>query len=170
MTQKTRHATGRVVFSQTVGRQNVGKSRVTRRREPIFLPREPALRWIGVARIKLIRDWRLERLVMSGERSVLQTFWYVNPAQAVFMQNERRITRNCIEAFGAYLRLEVGRFSFHKAGNVYAGPFFRVPPHQFFPFAPWMSIRPRTGAVIYDASIARPCEAPAMTEIIFGFA
>src|SRR6266581_1725271 len=86
------------------------------------------------------------------------------------MQNERRITGNCIEAFGAYLRLEVGRFSFHKAGNVYAGPFFRVPPHQFFPFAPWMSVWPRTGAVIYDASIARPCEAPAMTEIIFGFA
>src|SRR6266480_4136453 len=103
MTQKTRHATGRVVFSQTVGRQNVWKSRVTRRREPIFLTREPALRWIGVARIKLIRDWRLERLVMSGERSVLQTFWYVNPAQAVFMQNEWRIARNCIEAFGAYL-------------------------------------------------------------------
>src|SRR5207244_11173732 len=107
MTQKPRQATGRVVFRQTVGRQNVGKSRVTRRREPIFLTREPALRWIGVARIKLIRDWRLERLVMSGERSVLQTFWHVDPAQAILVQNKRRITGNCIEAFGAYLRLEV---------------------------------------------------------------
>src|SRR6266853_1273028 len=86
------------------------------------------------------------------------------------MQNKRRITRNCIESFCAYLRLVVGSFSFHKARNVYAGPFFRVPPHQFFPFAPWMSVRPRTGAVIDDAAIARPREAPAMTEIIFGFA
>src|SRR6266480_147014 len=80
MTKKTRHAAGRVVFSQAVGRQNVGKSRVTRRREPIFLTRKPALRWIGVARIKFIRDRRFERLVMSGERSVLQTFWHVQPA------------------------------------------------------------------------------------------
>src|SRR5712675_751984 len=86
------------------------------------------------------------------------------------MQNERRVTGNCIESFGAYLRLVVGRFSFHKTGNVYAGPFFRVPPHQFFPFAPWMTVRPRTGPVIDDAPIARPREAPAVTEIIFGFA
>src|SRR5258707_961291 len=86
------------------------------------------------------------------------------------MQNKWRVTGNCIEAFGAYLRLVVGRFSFHKTGNVYAGPFFRVPPHQFFPFAPWMTVRPRTGPVIDDAPIARPREAPSMTEIIFGFA
>src|SRR5712671_1807506 len=86
------------------------------------------------------------------------------------MQNKWRVTGNCIESFGAYLRLVVGRFSFHKTGNVYAGPFFRVPPHQFFPFAPWMTVRPRTGPVIDDAPIARPREAPAVTKVIFRFA
>src|SRR5918996_920886 len=51
-------------------------------------------------------------------------------------------------------RLVVGRFSFYKTGNVYARPFCRVPPHQFFPFAPGMTVWPRTGAVIDDAAIA----------------
>src|SRR6476659_2388021 len=86
------------------------------------------------------------------------------------MKNNRSVTRNCLESFCSYLRLKVGSFSFHNTGNVYAGPFFRVPPHQLFPFAPWMTVRPRTGAVIDDAPIARPREAPSMTEIIFGFA
>src|SRR4030095_13905033 len=86
------------------------------------------------------------------------------------MQNDRRVTGNCIESFCAYLRLVVGRFSFYKPGNVYAGPFFRVPPHQFFPFAPWMTVRPRTSTVIDDPAIARPREAPSVTKIIFGFA
>ena len=104
---------------------------------------------------------------MSWERSVLQTFWHVDPAQAVLVQNERRITRNCIETFGAYFRLVIGRFPLYKSGNIDAGPFFRVPPDQFFPFAPGMAVRPRTGAIVNDSAIARPREAPAVTEIIF---
>ena len=75
---------------------------------------------------------------MSRERAVLQTFWHVDPAQAVLVQNKRRIARNCVETFGAYFGLVVGRFPLHKPGNVYACPFFRVPPDQLFPFAPGM--------------------------------
>ena len=38
---------------------------------------------------------------MSRERAVLQTFWHVDPTQAVLVQDKRRITWNRIEAFGA---------------------------------------------------------------------
>src|SRR5438477_9882171 len=86
------------------------------------------------------------------------------------MQNKRRVTRNRVETFCAYLGLVVGRFPLYKSGNVDAGPFFRVPPHQFFPFAPRMAVRPRTSAVIDDAAIAGPREAPAVTKVIFRFA
>src|SRR4051812_34035295 len=39
----------------------------------------------------------------------------------------------------------------------------RVPPHQLLPLAPRRPIRPRRRAVIQDANIAGPREAPAMS-------
>src|SRR6266446_7242234 len=106
---------------------------------------------------------------MRRQRSILQTFGHVKPAQSVFVQNKRGITGNCVESFRAWLRFVLRSFSFYEAGNVYACPFFRVPPHQFFPFAPRTSVRPCTGTVVNDSAIARPREAPTMPEIISGF-
>ena len=37
-------------------------------------------------------------------------------------------------------------------------------------FGPWLAIRLCAGAIVNDAAITRPREAPSMTEIIFGFA
>ena len=169
VTQKARHAAGSMMFGQPIGGQHKWKSRITRRRKPIVWTREPMLRRIGVARIKFIRYGRLKRFVMRRERAVLQAFWHVDPAQAVLVQDKRRITWNCIETFSAYLWLIVRSFSLYKAGNVDTGPFFRVPPHKFFPFAPWTAVRPRTGAIVNDSTIARPREAPAVTEVISRF-
>ena len=129
MTEKTRHAARRMMFSQSICSQHERKPRITRRCELILPTRKPVLRRISLARIEFIRHGRLERLVMRGKRSVLQTFRHVNPAQAILMQDERRITRNCIETFGAYLRLKVGSFTLYESGNIDAGPFFGVPPH-----------------------------------------
>src|SRR5262249_32960864 len=106
---------------------------------------------------------------MGRERPVLQTPWHVNPSQSVLVQNKRGITGNCIEALCVYARLVIGSFPFHETGNVNAGPFLRVPPHQFFAFAPWTAIRPRTGTIVNDSPIARPTEAPAVTQIISRF-
>src|SRR6266404_3807027 len=103
---------------------------------------------------------------MRRERPILQTFRHVNPAQAVLVQDERRVTRNCIKALRTYLRFIVGSFPLYESRNIDAGPFFRVPPDQFFAFAPGMPVRPRAGAIINDSTIARPTEAPAVTEIV----
>ena len=155
-----------MMFSQSICSQNEWKSRIARRSELILTTGKPMLRRISLARIEFIWHGRLERLVMRGKRSVLQTFWHVNPAQAILMQDERRIARNCIETFGAYLGLVVGRLSLYKSGNIDSRPFFGVPPDQFFAFAPGMPVRPGAGAIINDPAIARPAEAPAVTEII----
>src|SRR5439155_20442087 len=106
---------------------------------------------------------------MSRERAVLQTFWHVDPAQAILVQNERRITWNRIKTFGAYLGLVIGSFPLYKSGNIDAGPFFRVLLDQFFPFAQGMTGRPRTGAVIDVAAIAVSREATAVTWVIFSY-
>src|SRR4029077_10415252 len=107
---------------------------------------------------------------MSGQRAILQTFWHVDPAQPVLVQDERRITRNRIEAFCAQLRLVIRSFAFHETGNINAGPFLRVPPHEFFPFAPGTAAGTRATPVIDNPTIARPGEAPAVTEVISRFA
>ena len=61
---------------------------------------------------------------MSRQRAVLQTFRHVKPAQSILMQNERCITWNRIETFGALFRLVIWSFAFYKTGHIYAGPFF----------------------------------------------
>src|ERR1700730_9904456 len=106
---------------------------------------------------------------MSRERPVLQTFWDIKPAESVLVQNKRCVTGNRIQTLRAFVRLILGSFSFHKTRNVYAGPFFRVPPHQFFAFTPGTAVRPRTSTIVNDSAIARPTEAPAVAKITPGF-
>src|ERR1043166_4216970 len=104
---------------------------------------------------------------MGRQRAVLQTFWHVNPAQAVLVQDKRSITWNRIDTLSSNLRFVIRRFSFYEAGNVYSGPFFRVPPHEFFPFTPWTAVWTRTGAIVNNPAITRSAEAPAVTKVIF---
>src|SRR5581483_10402783 len=103
---------------------------------------------------------------MRRERSVLQSPWDVNPTETIFVQDKRRVPGNGVETFGAYCWLEVGRLPLHKPGNIDARPFFGIPPHQFFTFAPGSPIRSRAGAIINNSAITRPTEAPAMAQII----
>src|SRR6266513_4928809 len=166
MTEKPRHAAGRVMFGKAIGGQHKGKPRIAWRCEAILGTRKPMLRRICVVQIKFIRDWRLERLVMRWKRPIFQTFRHVNPAQPVLVEHERRVAGNRVQAFCAYLRFVVRRFSLNKSGNINTGPFFRVPPNQFFSFTPGTPVWPRTRAIVNDAAVARPREAPAVPEII----
>src|SRR6059058_5288582 len=107
---------------------------------------------------------------MRRQGSILQPLRHVKPAQSVLVQNKRCITGNRVESLRAWLRFVLRSLSFYEAGNVDACPFFRVPPHQFFPFAPRAAVRPCTGTVVNDSAIARPREAPSVAEIISRFA
>src|SRR6266516_5041966 len=106
---------------------------------------------------------------MRRKRPILQTLWHVKPGQSVFMQNKGCIAGNRFEAFRARVRLVLRSLSLYETRDIDADPFLGIPPHQFFPFTPGTSVRSRTGTIVNDAAITRPREAPAMTEIIFGF-
>src|SRR5947207_15392025 len=58
-------------------------------------------------------------------------------------------------------------FSRFEIGNIDAGPFFGLPPDQFFAFAPGSAIRLGAGTIVNDAAIACPIQTPAVSESIF---
>src|SRR6266480_3513519 len=107
---------------------------------------------------------------MRREWAVLQTLRDVHPAQAIFMQDEGRVAALTLKASFVSSRSIIGRFTCLEIRDVNAGPFFRIPPDKFFAFAPWLTVRLRAGAIINDAAITRPTEAPTVSEIILRLA
>ena len=107
---------------------------------------------------------------MRRHRAVLQTFRHMDPAEAVLVQDKWRIARNCIESLcvSGRARKSGGLPGTNPATSMPVHFVRRVPPDQFFAFAPRLAGRSRARAIINDAAIARPGEAPAMAEIIFG--
>ena len=118
MTEKTRHAASCMMFGQAIRGQHEWKSRIARRRQPIFVARKPVHRRIRVMRIKFVRDGGLERFVMRRQRPILQTFWHVKPTQSVLMQNKRRITGNRIQSLCVLVRSVLRRFSLYETGTL----------------------------------------------------
>src|SRR4029453_265138 len=95
MTQKARHASSGMMLGQPVSCKNKWKSRITRRREPIFLAGKPVYGRVRVARVKSIAHGQLERFVVRRHRSILQTARDIKPAGAIFMHNVK--VRSIIE-------------------------------------------------------------------------
>src|SRR5437879_5465378 len=54
MTEKARHTSGGMMLGQPVSCKNKRKSRVARRRKPIFLPGKPMYGRVRVARVKRV--------------------------------------------------------------------------------------------------------------------
>src|SRR5437762_14347824 len=107
---------------------------------------------------------------MRRKWAVLQTLRDVHPAQAIFMQDEGRVAALTLKASFVSSRSIIGRFVCLEIRDVNAGPLFRFPPNKFFAFAPWFTVRLRAGAIIDDAAITRPTEAPPVSEIILRLA
>src|SRR5512140_842741 len=99
---------------------------------------------------------------MRREWAVLQTLRDVHPAQAIFVQDEGRVAALTLTTSFVSSRSIIGRFTCLEIRDVNAGPLFRILPTKFFAFAPWLTVRLRAGAIINDAAIPRPTEAPAV--------
>src|SRR5205814_773286 len=118
MTEKARHAAGSMVLGQSIGCKNKGKSRISRRREPIFLAGKPMHSRVRVARVKRVVYRGLERFVMSRHRSILQTARNKKPAEAIFMQHEGRIAGNRIKPVLVSDWAKLGGFVGWEIGDV----------------------------------------------------
>src|SRR2546423_4203035 len=101
---------------------------------------------------------------MRRHRAVLQTLRHMQPAEPVFVQNEGGIAGNGVESGLISGRAKIGRFLDRKIGLIAARPFALrlIPPNQLFALAPWLARRAGARSIIYDASVARPGEAPAV--------
>src|SRR6266850_7250813 len=99
---------------------------------------------------------------MCRHRSVLQTARDVKPPEPVFMRDKRRVAGNPIKAALVSGWSKLWRLLHRKIGVINACPFtlHLVPPDQFLAFAPRFTGRAGARSIIYDASIARPGEAP----------
>src|ERR1043166_3356940 len=104
---------------------------------------------------------------MRRNRPVLQTACDVKPTKSVFVENKRTIACDCVQSALIALRSETRFLVWHKIGIIAAGPFTlrSVPPDELLALAPRLSIGCSAGAVVNDAPIARPGEAPAMPQI-----
>src|SRR5581483_4029298 len=91
----------------------------------------------------------------------------MKPAKPVFMQNERRISGNRVEPVFVSARLIIRWLLQREIRLISAGPFplSDVPPDKFLFLTPRPAIRRRARSIINDAAIARPGEAPTVTEI-----
>ena len=119
-------------------------------------------------RVERVVHRRLERLVVRRQRPVLQSRRDPDPADAVGMKNERLIAADRVVAFRTFRWLVSRRLLFREVGIVEARPFLllRIPPDELLPLAPRRSVRTRRRAVVENASIGRPGESPAVTEVI----
>src|SRR5215204_5102619 len=102
---------------------------------------------------------------MRGERPVLQPARHPDPAHPVGVHDEWRVTREGVIAAGTGRRLVLWRLAPGKVGRIEARPLAAslVPPDETLAFAPWLTIRTRRRAVIEDAAVVRPREAPAVS-------
>src|SRR5436190_4402634 len=169
MAEKTRHAAAGMMLGQPIGCENKWKPRIAWWREPVFSTCEPIDHRIGVARIERIAHRRFQRLVMRREWAVLQTSRNVHPAQPIFVQDEWRVAALALKTGLVPSRSIIGRFVCLEVRNVDAGPLFRFPPDKFLAFAPRLTIRLRTCAIVDDTAITRPTKAPAVSKIILRF-
>src|SRR5262249_5091045 len=115
-------------------------------------------------RIKEVFDGRLQRLVVSRQRTVLQSRRHPDPTHARRQQNEGGASRQRLVSFGALIRPVTGGLRVREVGSVDAGPFLLllVPPDELLAFAPGLAVRTRGRAVIEDAAVRRPGESPAV--------
>src|SRR5947209_8784358 len=102
---------------------------------------------------------------MRRHRPILQTLRNVKPSEPVFVQDERRVARNRLESAFVSGWPKLRRLLDREIGLIGARPFALglVPPDQFLVLAPRFAGRTRARSIIYNAPIARPDEAPAVT-------
>ena len=115
--------------------------------------------------IEEVAHRRLDGLVVGGQRPVPDGARREEPSHSVGLHDERMVARNRLHPRRAGRRPVVRRNLGVKIRLVGANPPARswIPPDQLLSFGPWTPFRVRRGAVVEDAAIERPGEAP------FGF-
>ncbi len=157
------HRPAQVMLGQAERAGDDGKLAARRSGQLIERPGESAHRRAArLPGIKEVADRRLDRLVVRRQRAVLDGPGSVKPAQAVGLHDERLRARERRHARGTGGRLDSRAAWRVEVRLVVADPaaLRRVPPDEFFPLRPGPAFGIGRGAVVHDAAIVRPGEAP----------
>src|SRR5437868_14268864 len=105
--------------------------------------------------IERILQRRFQRLVVSGQRSVFESAGDPNPSHAIWMHDERLITRDCVIALCILRGSVAWRLVFFEIRRIVADPLLllRIPPDQLLALTPRPAIGACRRAVIEDASV-----------------
>src|ERR1700730_10574298 len=114
--------------------------------------------------IDRVPDRRLERFVMSGQRSIAKPDRDPDPSEAVPVQEERLVSRQSSIALGVLRRLIVRRLRRREIGNVEARPFlaFEIPPNELLSLAPGIAVGTSGSAIVKNSPVRRPSEPPSV--------
>src|SRR5690348_13543107 len=163
-----RHRAGGVLLGEAICRDDVGELRVL---QPVVGHVGAVERHhtgvVGAGGIELVAHRRLGRLVVRGQRAVFQAGWDVDPAAPVRLHDERVGAGDGVHADALLLNGGAGRLVKLEVGHVVAGPGALaivgagIPPDQLLALGPRVAVRIGGGAVVEDAPVRRPGEAPA---------
>ncbi len=174
MTQHAGHTPCGVMLCEAIGGEHVWEARIARRLGVWIIGSFFLARWrIGLMLwINWVAHQRFQRLKMCGKRPILQSTTDIEPAASVWMHAERLITIQSFEATHFQIAFVIGRHCLFAVAAVLAGPLplFRIPPDKLLALTPWRAVWFCRCAVVENARVLRPCEAPAVSELIFGVA
>ena len=156
------HRSTQVMLSKTERRGHHGIVSCRRVGDVVERSLEEANRWVGIVfGIEQVAHRRLDRLVMRRQRPVLDAGG-VQPAESVRLHGEGLRAGDGRHARRARRRLVIGRLVQLEVRFVESdpAPLLGVPPDQFLAFRPGPPVGVGRGAVVQDADIVRPGEAP----------
>ena len=156
------HRSTQVMLGETERRGHHGILGCRRVGDVVQRSFEKAYRRVGIVfGIEQVAQRRLDRLVMRRKRPVLDAGG-VQPAQSVGLGDEGLCAGDGGHARRAWRRLVIGRLVQLEVRFVESdpAPLLGVPPDQFLAFRPGPPLGVGRGAVVQDADIVRPGEAP----------
>ena len=132
------------------------------RARPLAARIERKLARVGALRVQRVVDRRLVRLVVRGQRPVLEPLWDEEPRASVGLHDERVVAGDGVLRLGAVGRDVVGRLVLLEVGVVAAGPpaLGGVPPHIALALGPGLPVGVGGCPVVEDAGVGRPGPSP----------
>src|SRR5204863_8725284 len=115
-------------------------------------------------RVEIVLEVRLQRLVVRGQRPVLQAGRNVEPAKAVGVHDERRVAGKGLVAAFVLAAARARALALGEVRHIVAGPLLLllVPPDEFLALAPRLAVGGGGAAVVENAPVERPGESPAV--------
>src|SRR5579885_1082224 len=160
------------MLGQTIGGDNNRLVLVPNWRECIILAIPIIMGYrVTLLLVERVMHRRFGWLIMCGQRPILQPLRRKQPSPTVRFHDKGIAAGDRIHALCAWRRRVIGCFIERKIWYIVSGPLLLllIPPDVLFPFRPGTPLRISRSAIIQDAPVGRPGEAPLQIRIAIGY-